>query len=251
LAERRREVAEDRARRNVSRLVRFLIALGILGALVWIFLSPLLSVKEVITTGVAVSSTHGALVDQGVLAGTPLILIRTEQVAADLERDPWVRSASVEIDWPDRVVVRVEERAPVAWVETAEGWQRRAVDGVGLPSAPDPDESLPWARFNDLSGPDAESTSQVLGALEFAASLAAELRSGTTIWVEGTGELWAEVSGYPVRLGRPVEMEAKALSLAALLREGPARGSILTLIAPTHPAISPPDTEREPAEEQP
>jgi hypothetical protein len=58
--------------------------------------------------------------------------------------------------------------------------------------------------------------------------------------VEGDGELWAEVAGFQVRLGRAVEMRAKALSLAALIREQPAPGSILTLIAPTHPAVTPP-----------
>jgi hypothetical protein len=47
------------------------------------------------------------------------------------------------------------------------------------------------------------------------------------------------VGGYQVRLGRPVEMGEKALSLAALLREQPPAGSILTLIAPTNPAITP------------
>ncbi|MDP9144683.1 MAG: hypothetical protein M3N43_08295, partial [Actinomycetota bacterium] len=70
-------------------------------------------------------------------------------------------------------------------------------------------------------------------------SLTAELRSGASVRAEANGELWAEVSGFQVRLGRPIEMKAKALSLDALLREQPAADSTLTLIAPTHPAISP------------
>jgi hypothetical protein len=43
-------------------------------------------------------------------------------------------------------------------------------------------------------------------------------------------------------------MRAKALSLSALLDEEPASGSILNLIAPTHPAISPPATDEVEAE---
>jgi hypothetical protein len=54
------------------------------------------------------------------------------------------------------------------------------------------------------------------------------------------GELWATVSGYEVRLGRAVEMDAKARSLTALLAQKPHRGSILILIAPAHPAVTPP-----------
>jgi cell division protein FtsQ len=245
LIERRREVAEDRARRNVSRLVRLLVVLGAMAAGAWLLLSPFLSVKEVITSGIAASSAHATLVDKGVVAGTPLILIRADQVAADLELDPWVRQAEVEMDWPDRVIVTVEERVPVAWVETADGWDRRAVDGVALPTDVERDASMPWALFPDAVAADVSESGQVLGALLFAAALDQELRPGAVIRAEGNGELWAEVGGYQVRLGRPVEMEEKARSLAALLEKRPREGSTLTLIAPTHPAVTPGETEDE------
>ena len=251
LMERRREVAEDRARRNIGRLIRFLIVVGVLGALVWLLLSPLLSVKEVTTTGIASSATHNALVEAGVVAGTPMILIRAERIAAVLEQDPWVREARVDLDWPNRVLVRIEERVPIAWVETADGWGRRAVDGVAIPSADEPDDSMPWIHFTDLAASEAGGSRDVLGALEFADALPSELRSGTRVRVEANTELWAEVLGFQVRLGRPIEMRAKALSLHALLREQPPTGSTLTLIAPTHPAISPPGTEVEGQDDQP
>jgi hypothetical protein len=137
-------------------------------------------------------------------------------------------------------VVRIEERVPIAWVETADGWDRRAVDGVALPSTGEPDETMPRIQFADMAASGAGSSPDVLGALEFAGALPVDLKSGAIVRAEANGELWAEVSGFQVRLGRPIEMTAKALSLDALLREQPAAGSILTLIAPTHPAISPP-----------
>jgi cell division protein FtsQ len=251
LIERRREVAEDRARRNVRRLIRFLMVLGLAGGLVWLFLSPLLSIKEVQTVGIVSSSTHQALVDEGVLAGTPMILIRTGDIAAGLERDPWVRDAVVELDWPNGVVVRVDERFPVGWVVTGEGWARRAIDGVALPSPGEPDETLPWIEFPEMEASEAGRSRHVLGALEFAAALPDDLRSGTRLRAEPNGELWAVVSGFQVRLGRPVEMQAKALSLAALLLEGPPAGSILNLIAPTHPATSVPGDGSIDEEDQP
>lgn len=245
LIERRREVAEDRARKNIGRLVRFLIVLGVIGAIVWLLLSPLLSVKEVTTSGIAASASHSALVEQGVVAGTPMILIRAERIVAGLEHDPWVREAVVDLDWPNRVVVRIEERMPIAWVETADGWDRRAVDGVALPSTGEPDETMPKIQLGSLAASEAGNSRDVLGALEFADALSAELKSGAIVRAEANGELWAVVSGFQVRLGRPIEMKAKALSLDALLREQPAAGSTLTLIAPTHPAISPPGNGKE------
>jgi len=239
LAERRREVAEDRARRKVGRLVRLLLVIGVLGAVVWLLLSPLLSVEEVNTTGIEVSTAQSVLVAHDVIAGTPMILLRAEKIESALEMDPWVREAEVELDWPGRVVVRVEERVPVAWLKTEEGWGWLAVDGVQLLSAPEADANLPRIDLGPDTGDDQWSR-RVLGSLQFAAALPEELREGTLVRVEADGELWAEVAGYQVRLGRAVEMTAKALSLAALLREQPAPGSILTLIAPTHPAVSSP-----------
>ena len=139
LAERRRVVAEDRARRKVSRLVKFLVALGFAGAVVWLFLSPLLSVASVTTSGIAASSADTVLVEHDVVEGTPLILIRSNDVESALESDPWVRESVVELDWPTGVVVRVQERVPAAWLETNEGWGLFAVDGVQLGTASDPD----------------------------------------------------------------------------------------------------------------
>jgi hypothetical protein len=239
LAERRREVAEDRARRKVGRLVRLLVALGSVGALVWLLFSPLLSVAEVTTSGIRVSSAHAVLVEHGVVAGRPMILIRPEGIEDVLKADPWVKEAVVETEWPNRVLVAVEERVPTAWVRTEEGWGRLAVDGVELSSAPEPDPGLPWIDLGP-TGSDEGSQRRLLGALEFADSLTEELREGARVRVEVDGELWAEVAGFQVRLGRAVEMRAKALSVAALIREQPATGSILTLIAPTHPAVTPP-----------
>ena len=239
LAERRREVAEDRARRKVGRLVRLLLVVGIIGGAVWLLLSPLLSVEEVTTTGIEVSTAQSVLVEHDVIAGTPMILIRAEEIESALEMDPWVREVVVELDWPGRVLVRVEERVPVAWLRTDKGWGWLAVDGVQLHSAPEADANLPWIDLGPDTGDDQWSR-RLLGSLQFAASLPGDLREGALVRVEADGELWAEVAGYQVRLGRAVEMTAKALSLAALIGQQPAPGSILTLIAPTHPAVTPP-----------
>ena len=51
------------------------------------------------------------------------------------------------------------------------------------------------------------------------------------------GELWAEIGGHLIRLGRPVDMEAKARALYALLGRGIADGAAISLVAPTRPAV--------------
>ncbi|MEX1126496.1 MAG: FtsQ-type POTRA domain-containing protein [Acidimicrobiia bacterium] len=240
LKERRRVVAEDRARRKIGRLLKLIVALVLGGITAWILLSPWLSVNEVAATGVASSKTFGTLADLGVVAGTPMILVQPGRVEDALLADPWVESASVVRDWPDRLVVRIEERVALAWVETAGGWAHHAIDGVVLPSPETPDDTMAWIQLPEVPFAESESSRDLLGALEFVAGLPETLRAGTTIRMRVNGELWGTVSGYEVRLGRAVEMDAKARSLTALLAQRPVRGSVLILIAPAHPAVTPP-----------
>ncbi|MDP9495355.1 MAG: FtsQ-type POTRA domain-containing protein [Actinomycetota bacterium] len=240
LKERRRVVAEDRARRKIGRLLRVILILVPFGVVAWFLLSPWLSVNEVATTGVTSSETHGILAEMGAVAGTPMILIQAGRVEEALLADPWVKSASVARDWPDRLLVQVEERVALAWVETGGGWAHHAVDGVPLPSAATPDDTMAWIHLPEVPLAEAESSRDVLGALEFVAALPHQIRVQTSILMRANGELWGTVAGYEVRLGRAVEMDAKARSLTALLAQNPPPGSVLIMIAPAHPAVTPP-----------
>lgn len=241
LAERRRSVAEDNAKRNIGRLLRFLSLLAVVGALVWLALSPLLSVAQVRTAGVVSSDTHSTLVSEGVVAGTPMIMIRSGSVEDALERDPWVSQARVQLRWPDEVVVRVVERVPIIWVQSAEGWSWRAMDGVAVPGPNEPDSESPRLILDHLTTSEVEESPMVRGAAEFVDALPQELSRAMTLTVE-EGELWTKAGGHDVRLGRPVEMAPKALSLSALLGEDQPPGATLILVAPTHPAVDLPDT---------
>lgn len=237
LMERRKEVAEDRAHRNVGRLLRFLVVFAAVAVLVWLAFSPWFSVNQVRTAGISVSGANTILAERGVVAGTPMIMLRAGSVEKDLLTDPWIRDARVHLNWPDEVIVGVVERVPVAWVETADGWTRRSLDGVSLPSGSVPDDSLVQISLPSVAGETASTSPLVLGAVEFSDALSEHLWPKTTIRVEG-GELWATADGYPVRLGRPVDMAAKATTLAVMLAEPIPQGAVIVLIAPTHPAIS-------------
>ncbi|MFV1963140.1 MAG: cell division protein FtsQ/DivIB [Acidimicrobiia bacterium] len=241
LLERRKAVAEHSAQRNVGRLLKFLVMVFIAGSLVWLAFSPWLSVSQVRTAGIAVSNANETLAANQVVAGTPMIILRPAAVERALELDPWVRSARVYREWPDEVIVRVDERVPVAWFQTAGGWARRDIEGVAVPGPDSPDDTMPWIRLPELDDADVEGSVFVLGAAEFVTSLPDSTDGEITMRVEG-GELWAVVDGYQVRLGRPVEMGAKARSLIVLLQEPLAENSVLILIAPTNPAVQPPET---------
>lgn len=244
LLERRKTVAEDRAKRNLGKLLRFLAALFAVASVLWILLSPWLSVHQVRTAGVEASDAHGILAREGVVTGTPMIMVRTGAVERSLAADPWISEARVWREWPNEVVVVVGERVPMAWVETGGGWSRRSLDGVALPSASEPDGSLPRVSLPQVNGREAAGSPLVLGALEFLSRISPDRRPDVEVSLRGD-ELWAEVDGLFVQLGRPVDMAEKGLSLEALLVEDLAEGSTVVLIAPTHPAVRPPEWEEE------
>ena len=241
LIERRQTVAEENAHRSVGRLLRFLAVILVVSGVVWLMLSPWLSVSRVRTAGILASSAHGTLAQHGVVAGTPMIFVGTGRVEAALEADPWILEARVDRDWPDEIVVQVIERIPVIWVQSAEGWSWRAIDGVAVPGPDAPDEEDPRLIASGMLESELDGSLLVEGAAEFVESLPRGLAQGLTLEIQD-GELWAVIEGKAVRLGRPVEMKAKALSLAALLREDIPQGSTLILVAPTNPAVEMPNT---------
>lgn len=248
LRERRKTVAEDYAKRNVARLLKFLASVLVVGAAVWAVFSPWLSVSQVNTSGVEVSTTHSVLAEQRVVAGTPMILIDPSHVRQTLLEDPWVAEATVRREWPDEVTVEVTERAPVAWVQTGGGWTRRAIDGVAVPSGSEPSGDTARIEMPAVSDSEATQSTDLLGALEFIEALPGEHEGGAVVTRTG-GEVWATVAGFQVRLGRAVDMTEKALSLDALLEEAIPDGSTLVLIAPTNPALMTPEDNGEQTEE--
>ena len=62
--------------------------------------------------------------------------------------------------------------------------------------------------------------------------------SGLELRQQG-GELAGFFDGHEIRLGRPVDMAAKAAALLAVLADGIPGGSLINLIAPAQPAVTP------------
>lgn len=248
LIERRQSVAEDNAKRNMWRLLKFLTLVVVAGGLVWLVFSPWLSVSRVDTTGIESSQANTILVDHRVVAGTPMIQVDPGGVERALLEDPWIAEARVGRSWPNVVSVDIIERTPLAWTLTADGWMRRAVDGVALSSAAEPESGMARIEMAELAEVAVASTPDMVGALEFIAALPETLRADTVVTLID-GEIWATVEGFQTRLGRAIDMREKGIALTALLEENLVPGSVLVLIAPTNPAVLTPGRNTTTADE--
>lgn len=242
MAARRQGVAESRARLDLRRFLWLAAVLVVLSALAWILTSPMLSVRTITILGASNADPSQILIDQNVVDGRPLIAIRPGRVAEALEADPWVKAASVELVFPDTVDVTIAERVAIAWISLGDRWGLVAGDAVVLEYGNRPEIGPIVELVGEDPGLGASVDGlSVVGAIEFISSLPTEL-AGVTSVTELDGELWATVGTRQVRLGRAVEMTAKAAAVSALI-DSDVEG-VIDVIAPARPAIwalQPPD----------
>lgn len=236
IAERRREVAENNMVAAVRSLARWLLLVAVAGGLAWLVRSPVLAVKYVDLTGADQSRAAQILEEVSVEVGRPILFLRPGRAETALEEDVWIASASVEIELPRTVRVTVEERRGVAWLTTAEGWALLSGDGRTLVVQAAPEGDQPTLQMVSAGEPAGDV--YVAGSLQFLETLPATLAAGTAVW-KSDGELWAEVAGFSVRLGRPFEMAAKAAAVQALIAHGQPTGATLSVVAPHNPAVNP------------
>lgn len=117
----------DRPHRRPSALAqmarpfgRALATVGIPTVLAfWLMTSPRFQLRRVEVAGG--SRVPGAWVVAAVssLRGRPLLLVSLDEVERHIGRHPWVAGAAIRKDLPDRLLVEIHERMPVAVVERA------------------------------------------------------------------------------------------------------------------------------------
>lgn len=64
--------------------------------------------------GNAHASDEDILLLAGVTAGRNVLTMDTDAIELEVERHPWVRAATVEAELPDKLLIRIDERRPIA-----------------------------------------------------------------------------------------------------------------------------------------
>lgn len=121
---------QRRRGRRHPLLVAALVPL-LLATAAWVlWASPLLAVRSVQVDGLRTLTAAEVRQAAGVATGTPLLRVDVDGAAARVRRVPQVASAQISRGWPDRIVITVTERVPVAVVE--HGGQQWLVDAGGV-----------------------------------------------------------------------------------------------------------------------
>jgi cell division protein FtsQ len=222
-------VTLDADRRRPWRIA--LIALAAIVALVGAGLaataSPLFAARTIRVHGATHLTRDDVLRLAGISVGTNLFYLDGASAARALERDAWVAGATITKDLPSTVVVDVQERTAVA-IARVGGVMRLVADDGMLLDAAAADALLPTIAAAD--GAPQPSAGAVGAAAQAIAAMAPDTRvqvAGVSILPDGS--LLVRLSGGAVvTYGSADDLEAKAVSLRALLRWAAGQGEHLT-----------------------
>lgn len=212
----------NRRRRGASRRRRAAyLAVGtvaLLGVLWGLWAGPLLAVRSVQVDGVTTLPADLVRETAGVDEGTPLLRVDVDAARAAVSDLPQVESVAVTRGWPDRVVITVVERTPVAVV--GEAGRRSLVDARGVlfdtVTGEPPPEVVPLVVADP--GPDDEATAAALAAIQaFPASLREQVAGVEAAAPEDIVVLLA--GGTVVRWGSADDSGDKAGIVAGLLEQ--------------------------------
>lgn len=124
----------------------FLVGFVLLAAAAWLLgWSPYLRATSVSVDGATTIPVQHIISTSGVTVGTPLARVNGARVERALTSIPRIASVNVVRGWPNRITLRIRERAPIALVG-ALGVDRQ---GVRFPLAAN--ETPPAVRINNFT----------------------------------------------------------------------------------------------------
>ncbi len=218
---RRRFARRQWARRWLAwRYVVAVVALvGVVAGGVWlVYFSAWLSVSGVEVEGVAQLSAAQVRDAAAVPEGEALARVDLGRIRARVEALAPVRSADVSRQWPDHVLIQVEERVAVAVVEIAGRLQGMDADGVVFRDYAQAPADLPRVETGGSTGSEAlREAALVVGALP--ADLQAKVDHVEVSTVDEIS--LALPDGRTVEWGSADDSDLKARVLADLLVAAP------------------------------
>jgi cell division protein FtsQ len=209
-------VGDPDAPELVRRLLRLGVVLSLVAAAVSVAESSAFSVRRVEVYGARALSEEAVRSSSGVRIGQPLVAVDPQAVRRRLLSVPQIAQAWVDVVWPDRVVLRVTERRPVATLRVGKAYVPVDSEGVvlgwwqdagGLPVLSG--RRPPWTRPGETVP-----SEPLRAAVEELAALPAAVRRGIrSVTVERSGDYAVRTgSGLLVRVA-PGELE-RSLALA-------------------------------------
>ncbi|WP_347060322.1 FtsQ-type POTRA domain-containing protein [Blastococcus sp. HT6-30] len=213
LPDRRAPRRRSRQRRSIQLAVGATLV-AVVGWLLW--MSPLLAVRTVQVDGTTTLPADRVREAAQVPDGVPLLRVDLDVVEDRVARLPQVREVQAARGWPDRIVVTVAERVPVAVV--GQPGRRSLVDADGIlfdTVTGNPPPAVVPLVVDDAQAGDPETLAGIAAIRALPTDLRRELAEVTVPGVEDIGLTLSD--GTVVVWGDAAESATKAQVLGALL----------------------------------
>ena len=209
-----------------TRRRRTLVAIGALvgfSVVAMIVLSsPLVAVSRVDVEGAQYTSAELVKSVVESLKGHPVLTVDTRQAERRLESNPWVESARVQTYLPNRAVIEIVERIPVAWFIGVDN-RARVLDSQGfvidvVVGQPTQYPQIVGVGPNLTAG--AMASSEYQGAAQLAVAIPAELDPLVANFGVGSPNVvtMTLTTGTVINFGKPVDIRNKLISIVVILR---------------------------------
>ena len=187
--------------------------------------SPLVHARAIRVHGASHLTRSDVLRRAQIAVGVNVFLLDAGAAERRLEADPWVADATISKHLPSTLVVDIQERSPVAVIESTGLLRMVAGDGTLLDAA-GPVVSLPLIASAEGALPE-PAPAAVRDAARAVARMTPSLRRQVAqVSILSDGTLRVDLhSGAPVSYGPAVDLVAKGEALLALLRWASARGT--------------------------
>ena len=236
-AKRRRQAEREQVRRFTAsrrkRLRNWGIGLGsvvlVLGVLIALVTTPIMSVKEIRVEGsdrVSSEKIVSALESQ---LGKPIALVSDAEIGAALEQFTALESYAVDLLPPSTVLIRITERIPVALDEDG---QLLDAAGVNLGEPRSGEGDLPTIVGVTAGTDEFDAVARVLSNLS-----EVMLEQVTEITASSTQSIQLKTEGETIIWGGPQDSRLKSDTVQALLASDAVEGKTIDVSAPEHPVV--------------
>jgi len=208
-------------RMRVSPLVGFAILIGVVSLTLVVLASPIFAVRDIEVSGA--TYTDPVLLDKvrDSLRGASVFTADLDGAKRRLEGDPWVQRARLNWYLPDRVVIEIDERVPVAWFVGVDN-RARVLDFEGRVLDVLDGQPTQFLKIDGV-GPNLPAGTVPSPVYQAAAQLAISLpddirKQVKHLSVSGPEALgFALKSGTTINLGAPIDVRNKLTVVATVL----------------------------------
>ena len=233
-----------KSRRRVFQPGMVLLALVGVSLLGWaVANSPLFAARSVIVRGVRRLDPAEVRRLARVEPGANLLRVSLDRIAGSVERDPWVADATASRSLPSTLVISVDERRPVGWLQDGSGRVLVAADGVILERSSSQPWTFPWlGRAPSTLQPGArlpDTPVALAVARAMSDSVLPQTRAITTVGPDVVVDLRG---GGEVLYGPPDRLQEKGRAVDSMLRWADQEGIVVATLdvrIPESPTLRP------------